>query len=309
MKVSRVRIPRKIKHDVLYESAYVCVLCQTSGCQIHHIDQDHSNNKITNLVALCLTHHGEAHTKREMGQNLTPDSLKSAKQKWLTTVENNRLLNCSSSSQNHLPNKIHSVSWGYINHYRALQMGQPNLFNNEEKDIFNYCLSKKLLDVSAILIKPNNIIDTWMSIYDWYDYGDDHRLHKVFSNLVDQITTQYPITHIEPDGWNKTSMNSINEGSLLFVNKGFYFKTVKETINNEHRICRTFKKKIEIEFFVDTQDMLGATSRNTSFSGHTTCAALLLLKSKKKEGTKLILQCTPIALGVGFQTLTLKKSD
>ncbi|WP_066044497.1 HNH endonuclease signature motif containing protein [Bathymodiolus septemdierum thioautotrophic gill symbiont] len=68
--MARPKIPKAIENRLLYESAYACVVCQSDGCHIHHIDQDHSNNKENNLVVLCIKHHDEAHTKRQLSKNL-----------------------------------------------------------------------------------------------------------------------------------------------------------------------------------------------------------------------------------------------
>jgi hypothetical protein len=102
--------------------------------------------------------------------------------------------------------------------------------------------------------------------------------------------------------WTKSAIREIAKpGMLLFLNKALYFKGVSTTKTNEHRRCRTFKRNIEIEFFIDTQDMFGVTSISVSFSGHKSCASLVQLKSiEDMSDGKLVLHCTPIALGVGF---------
>lgn len=80
--MARKALPKELKQRILYASAFVCVVCQAQGCHIHHIDTDHSNDEEENLVCLCTKHHDEAHTKRELSQNLTPDALRHAMQAW-----------------------------------------------------------------------------------------------------------------------------------------------------------------------------------------------------------------------------------
>lgn len=65
----------------------------------------------------------------------------------------------------------------------------------------------------------------------------------------------------------------------------------------------TTVKSVMIEFYVDTRDMFGTTSMTESFSGRQTCAALLHVKSVNEADGKLVLACTPIAMGVSFQKL------
>ena len=36
--MGRKQIPKQLKHKIMYESQYVCSVCQRQACQIHHID-------------------------------------------------------------------------------------------------------------------------------------------------------------------------------------------------------------------------------------------------------------------------------
>jgi len=83
----RPPIPEKTVNKVLYESAMNCCICRdkNQAVIVHHIEkysESHSHDE-DNLVVLCPNHHGEAHTKRELQQNLTPERLRDFKQRWL----------------------------------------------------------------------------------------------------------------------------------------------------------------------------------------------------------------------------------
>ncbi|MGO8713397.1 MAG: HNH endonuclease [Rhizomicrobium sp.] len=56
----RIPIPKRIEREVLFRNQSVCCVCQSSGVQIHHIDDDPSNNELANLCILCVRHHAEA---------------------------------------------------------------------------------------------------------------------------------------------------------------------------------------------------------------------------------------------------------
>ena len=159
--MTRKQIPKKIKHKILYNSQYVCVVCQNRGGHIHHIDENTSNNKKENLVLLCNIHHDEAHTKHQLSQNLNSDSLHDAKQKWATEVEKRRKLISTMSGQLSITsnNSISSVglTWGYINHQRVAQLAKPELLTPDDKQYFRYCIQRGIFDDNGILIKPNNI--------------------------------------------------------------------------------------------------------------------------------------------------------
>lgn len=308
--MSRKSIPKKLKLQILYESQYVCAICQSGGCQIHHIDGDNSNNQEENLVLICAAHHDEAHTNRKMSQNLNEDALRDAKARWNITVQEKRDSTATVSGQLSIAEDSllapMGITWGYINHNRVGQLAKPAALGSEDLQYFNYCKERGLVDPKGVLIKPQGVQNSSSyirnSVYDWYEHGDDLRLHKLYSAFVDQISSSVQPIHLEPEGWTKARIRGlVRPGGFIFLDRAFYFKGISETTENEHRHVRTFKRKVVLDFYVDTIDMFGTTSMTISFSGHKTCAALVQLKSiNDTEDGGLILHCTPIALGVAF---------
>lgn len=64
MKKARKRISNDRSAEVLFRSDHTCCICRdsTKQVQIHHIDEDPSNNRMENLAVLCF----ECHTKTQM---------------------------------------------------------------------------------------------------------------------------------------------------------------------------------------------------------------------------------------------------
>src|SRR6266850_2732151 len=305
----RKPIPQKLKFQLLYDSQYRCAVCQQSGSHIHHIDKDHSNSSETNLVVVCTVHHDDAHTKRDLSQNLTADALLDAKRKWLKTVSENRAKAATVGGQLALTghNSIASIgiTWGYINHRRVAQLAKPDMLAAKERQYFDYCVAKGLIDQRGVLIKPKGIksADSYVrnSVYDWYEHGDDLRLHLIYTALVDQISEGVRPIHLGQEAWTPGQIKQlVREGDFIFLDCAFFFKRIDETPQNQHRLVYAFRGKVRIEFFVDTIDMFGTTSMTVSFSGRKVCAALVQLKSTENKKPGLVLHCTPIALGVGF---------
>ncbi len=91
LRESRPPIPSETSNKVLYESRVTCCVCRdrSQGIIIHHIREfsDSRSHAEENLVVLCLNHHGEAHTKRELQVNLTPERLREFKVRWLKDVK------------------------------------------------------------------------------------------------------------------------------------------------------------------------------------------------------------------------------
>ena len=72
----RPPIPKQIEREALFRSQSVCCVCQKKGVQVHHIDGNPSNNKLSNLCVLCIEHHAEASSKSTMLKDLSPLLLK-----------------------------------------------------------------------------------------------------------------------------------------------------------------------------------------------------------------------------------------
>ena len=90
-KGKRPPIPSETMNKLLFESGWACCVCgkTSGGIIVHHIEkysESHSHDE-DNLVVLCLNHNGEAHTKRELGINLTPDRLRASKKLRLERVK------------------------------------------------------------------------------------------------------------------------------------------------------------------------------------------------------------------------------
>ncbi len=60
----RIRVPQKIRDEVLVEFHHTCVRCDAPYHEVHHIDGDPSNNIKDNLIVLCPNcHQGKVHGK------------------------------------------------------------------------------------------------------------------------------------------------------------------------------------------------------------------------------------------------------
>lgn len=303
----RPPLPEKVKQRVLYDSAFSCAVCQRRASHIHHIDKDPTNNSPDNLVAVCSEHHDDAHTHRELSQNLTADRMRKLRDSWYADVLRRRARAVDIEWQRgKLGWLAMGVQWGYINHRRVSQMVTADLLRSVDQQNLKRCVALGIVDRNATIIKPSGLTMSHgyvgNTIYDWFEFGQDHMLHRLYSQLVDAAARRMQPIILEDASWTKKFFRSmVKPGTAIFVTKASYFKKVSETADNAHVKVKTFKKGIEVEYFIDTRDMFGTTSITVSFSGHKTCSALLLVKSVSDgdEG-KITAHCTSIALGIGF---------
>ena len=87
-KKNRIPIPKDIAAKVLFLSDRTCCVCNQQGkqVQIHHIDEDPSNNEIDNLSVLCLEHHNDTMVSGGFGRNLDSNQVILYRNEWHARV-------------------------------------------------------------------------------------------------------------------------------------------------------------------------------------------------------------------------------
>jgi hypothetical protein len=305
--LARKRLPEALAQKVLYDSAYACSICQsTTGLHVHHVDKDNSNNVETNLVVLCQSHHDEAHTHHELSRNLTGSRINTSKKTWLEEVQRKRSqIATRSGNKEILQCDFISTQWGYINHSRVAQTVIDPKNDGEGGALFKNCRFLGTVDEKGRILRPRDLSPPKSplhgTIYDWFPHTHDWHLHALYSNYVDELAKRMNPFHVTDQSWKKSLLkNQLVPGRAAFLNRGFYFKQIETCTDHIQLKVHTFKTKIEFIFQANTRDMFGTTSIVSSFSGHKSAAAFVVIKSQEEVNGKLVFHCTPIAMGVGF---------
>jgi Restriction endonuclease len=104
----RIPIPKEISTELLYVSDKTCCVCRRPrlSIQIHHIDENSSNNEIANLAVLCLECHNETQIKGGFGRKLNSPLVTTYRDKWHSEVMRLR----KSASENYLRLKSNNNS-------------------------------------------------------------------------------------------------------------------------------------------------------------------------------------------------------
>lgn len=84
MAKQRVPIPPSRAAEVLLANRHACCICHKFQVQIHHIDEDPSNNEAANLAVLCLEHHDLASMKGSLSRKLSAKEIREFKRQWET---------------------------------------------------------------------------------------------------------------------------------------------------------------------------------------------------------------------------------
>ena len=90
----RTPIPSDLATEVLFASDNTCCVCRERGktIQIHHIDENPSNNAFENLSILCLECHNDTQLKGGFGQKLSGSLVIKYRDEWLQRVKRRRNL-------------------------------------------------------------------------------------------------------------------------------------------------------------------------------------------------------------------------
>jgi hypothetical protein len=89
MPKDRSPIPEELSVEVLFLHDHTCCVCRENGkaVQIHHIDDDPSNNSRDNLAVLCLQHHNDTQVAGGFGRTLRADEARRYRDDWVDRVK------------------------------------------------------------------------------------------------------------------------------------------------------------------------------------------------------------------------------
>ena len=88
MAKARVQIPSEVAARVMVASAHTCCKCEERGrvVQIHHIDDNPTNNDFDNLAVLCLICHEETQRSGGFSRKLSAPAVRIYRDKWTARV-------------------------------------------------------------------------------------------------------------------------------------------------------------------------------------------------------------------------------
>jgi len=139
MAKTRIEIPAEIRSQVLFEQDHTCCMCRERGLptQIHHIDDDPSNNNPENLAVLCLTHHNETQVKGGFATKTDAMIVTRYRDDWINRVKQRRddadklavgrmsgtLRNAGTGASSYRPFPSTDALIGYINGLPEIRRG------------------------------------------------------------------------------------------------------------------------------------------------------------------------------------------
>ena len=188
-KKERISIPTKLSDEVLKQHNRTCCVCRipNKDVQIHHIDENPSNNEIKNLAVLCLQCHNDTQVSGGFGKKLTSGQVIKFRDEWLEIVKN-RNDNLSKGIQP-LENQQcwDTISFdnqqGIENAILGLGLNQNNVVSCPKLNIFDEALNRlKLVNYVNIIGESGSgkSISAFQIAYEFYKLG--YKVYKYNGN-------------------------------------------------------------------------------------------------------------------------------
>jgi hypothetical protein len=290
VKHRRPPIPPAIVHDLLYRNRSTCCVCRTPGQSvvIHHIDPwEHSHShEESNLAVLCLGDHGEAHTVRELGRNLTPDRIRSHKQEWEKEVRvaANRALFATKSVS------LTGATWDYFNRIRIdqvlteLQIGPGSLPGLRLNAVDESALRQLRFRSDGRLRSQN---------------ADEYEFYAGALRAICNTREWRDLKQI----WNAKEMSQLVQlGTLMVLTANHRFRSPKKEMRGPGQMRTGYHRAsgIALEFPFDAWECTSQSAYAPNLMGQWICTSLCLARSIAHEGEELNIAATCLAIGTGF---------
>jgi hypothetical protein len=258
--MKRIAVPTDVAAKALFYSDRTCCVCRVKGkpVQIHHIDDNKSNNDINNLAILCFECHNNTQISGGFNRKLSEEQIILYRDDWLSSVARKRTKEFFYDKKQSSPQDIELITTELEilrerKQYELLAIHYNIIGNTElrdkyidmalkqntsdENEIFLRALQSKIELVNKKKIK--NEIDQKIKDKDWSELARLYIDIKDWNNAI-----QY---------YFKTICESLQEGSTFAA--AYYLKELTE--NELHkplfeRAYREFSKQKNLWWQVRT---------------------------------------------------------
>lgn len=228
VKKKRVPIPEGLAADVMFAADRTCCVCNKRGLpfQIHHIDEDSSNNIRENLAVLCLLCHDETQIKGGFGRKLKYEVVIRYRDDWDSRVAQRR----DEADRQAIEKASESM--------QLVQQGREVLYDDERANtILEYVNSLPVLrqqlvaktqpewdsGVTARIVEASydfvdalqGILVTMAAFYPKGNFGDDDP-HRYFSKIIaSRFAWHRSIAEPDGPGTGGTIIHVTTSGSVM----------------------------------------------------------------------------------------------
>jgi hypothetical protein len=296
-------IPADTVVEVLFSNRSRCCVCRSDDMDIilHHIDEYSStkDHSLKNLAVLCLRHHGEVHTQRELSRNLDSKTLRKLKKAWeaeVASLDTRAILSLANADRD-------TVRFDYINHFRIFEMAQAKHLVLSETNYYDQALRRHLIEAGGNPVSPKDLgyPDAWQR----YDFADGMFLYPYVFEVVKRVLKDTPIINVSDHldrGWLR---RILRHGDIICLQGAHTFKRHSNVTSPQKDKVMVTRKLKDIEFIysIDLWDSTSNSARGVHLTGRKSAMSLAKVKTLNEDGPLLSVTCSAIAIGSGFESL------
>lgn len=301
--LKRPAIPFDTLFRVLQKSRRTCCVCHRPGRTIiiHHIKEWHKSrsHKENNLAVLCLNDHGEAHTRRQLGQNLTASHIEKHKAQWEARVaqaDARALIGLS---------RVAGANWDYINHTRLLRLATQLRIDTTSLPEFVPVSQHGIVSRQGLI----NDTSVWRTakrpLFYLYDLAEGRDLYAYTSKILELVIERLGV--VDVSSLNRVQVEAIAEdGALVFYQGPFYFRREpNDPRKGAGQLRRSYMKNtaLEIDFSFDAWECTSTSSWGNRLSGRKVASVVGIVSGRELRARRVLLQLSCLAVGTSFERI------
>lgn len=286
---SRPPIPPEDLAKVLFANRWVCCVCREPDRPIivHHVkdwssSRDHSPE---NLAVLCTIHHGEAHTHRQLEQNLTPARVFAFKAEWEQQVQRDDALAIQQGSQ------LQADNWYYFNHLRLFELAQELGVVPESVPGYQQALAAGACDQAGAVVKKTSP-GSFM-----YADSDRMQLYRYVTGLFRAVMQDAVVRNISDYLDRGLLGNMVVRGDLVFVQGLHTFSPQRPAPLGTQLINGSRAANgVAVNFVFDLAEATSASAWSLWLRGRQSVGSIIQVKQLQRVDGKLHLNGTVLAI-------------
>ncbi|MFY0612900.1 MAG: HNH endonuclease [Hyphomicrobiaceae bacterium] len=301
---SRPPIPNDTLASLLFCNRYQCCVCRDPALPIvvHHIEdwaKSHSH-AIENLAVLCLHHHDEAHSSKQLSQSLDSNTLRKLKAKWEAEVKVRDAQAVSTAM------RLQYSNWNYINELRVFEIA-----GEVEVDLLNmkFASSAKASGIISSNGLPIGVEDD--SLY--YKYEGPNILPRYFyvAEVLNETIKQLQIINISDHLDRGVLKAALAPGDFVFVQGAHVFSplTTKKDGCGRGQICQGIRRanNVEVRYVFDRWEATSSSAKTCWLTGTRDQGSLVQIKDLSRSNGSLVIHGTVLGICSNFGTLKTRE--
>jgi hypothetical protein len=302
----RPPIPKDVVARLMHECRRTCCVCREKGRSLvlHHTREwvkTHRHDEDC-LVVICANCHGEAHTKRELGRNLTADELLAHRKLWASEVTRLDAAVLFDNSEETHP--LGAPTWDYFNHRRLWRTAVDLGIDPIELPSYARLRDRASLDDSGAIDWYSLRAQSKKSQYIYQgDLRNADRTYIYFGEMLTRVVAKSNWIDLRSI-WTQAQVKAVVKlGQIAVLTAGFRYRSAGTMMSSgPGQIREAYYKSsgIRLGFNFDAWETTSNSSRG-NLRAIWTSTVICVIRSLTIEGDTLNVEATCLGIGTGFE--------